>query len=95
MAGNAMAYRLISERQLQEFHAVLQRNGWRAQDFELQEEVFDPQKAEVEAALGEVGVRCLANQSVDVYRLGPGGDWLAEFASDLQRGRFGRAGDAA
>jgi hypothetical protein len=84
-----MAYHLISDAQLDTFRAVVERNGWRAQDFELQEEVFDPQKAEVEAALGEVGIRCLVNQSVNVYRLAAGAEWLAEFSNDLQRGRFG------
>jgi len=56
---------MISERELDRFNALLERHGWRAQDFDLQAEV---------------------------YRLGPGFDWLAEFSSDLERGRFGKAG---
>jgi hypothetical protein len=83
---------MISEHEFDQFQALLRRHGWRAQDFDLQGDVFDPQKAEVEAALGEVGVRCVATQVVEVYRFGPGFDWLAEFSSDLERGRFGRAG---
>jgi hypothetical protein len=83
---------MISERELDRFKALLEHHGWRAQDFDLQKDVFDPQKAEVEAAAGEVGVRCIATQVVEVYRLGPGFDWLAEFSSDLERGRFGKAG---
>ncbi|MEO7243031.1 MAG: hypothetical protein ABIW85_08985 [Variovorax sp.] len=85
-----MNYKLITEHQLQKFHDLIQRQGWRAQDFELQEDAFDPQKAEVEAALGEVGVRCLANQSVEVYPLDAGDEWLALFSGDLQSGKFGR-----
>ena len=58
-------------------------------DFDLQEDVFDPRKAEVEAALGEVGVHCRATEAVEVYRLGPGFTWASDFADDLQHGKFG------
>jgi len=51
--------------------------------------VFDPAKAEVEAALGEIGIRCLQTEAVTVYRIGSGVDWLAEFEADLSQGRIG------
>lgn len=89
-AGAFTIAAVIAAREIERFHAVLGRHGWRAEDFELQEDLFNPQKAELEAASGEIGVRCLVTQAVEVYRLGPGFDWLADFASDLERGRFGR-----
>ena len=82
-------YRLISPQQLAAFGDVLVRHGWKQGDFELQEDVFDPATAEVEAALGEVGVRCLKTQAVATYRLGTGLDWLANFEDDLRQGRMG------
>lgn len=83
------SFTLITHQELSDFAAALERSGWSEQDFELQEDVFSPQKAEVEGALGEVGVRCLLSQGVQVYRLGDGSAWVEEFAADLQRGRFG------
>ncbi|HEV7915820.1 MAG TPA: hypothetical protein VGP22_18815 [Albitalea sp.] len=82
-------YRLIGPHQVEAFEAALRRHGWQPADFELQEDVFDPAKAEVEAALGEIGIRCLKTEAVTVYRIGSGVDWLAEFESDLSHGRIG------
>ena len=80
---------LITEAELAEFAAALRKNGWRREDFELEEDVFDPAKAEMESAAGEVGVRCLKTEGVQVYRLGAGFTWTADFAVDLERGKFG------
>jgi len=80
---------LITEAELAEFAAALKKNGWRREDFELEEDVFDPAKAEVESAEGEVGIRCLKTEASAVYRLGPGFAWIADFAADLARGKFG------
>src|SRR5262245_34235037 len=33
---------LITKEELDDFAAALRRNGWRAEDFELEEDVFDP-----------------------------------------------------
>ena len=85
----ATAYQLLSPRELAAFNDALRRHGYEPGDFELQESVFDQAAAEVEAALGEVGVRCLTTQAVVTYRLGQGTDWLAEFESDLRQGRMG------
>jgi hypothetical protein len=85
------SFALITHQELADFAAARQRYGWRDQDFELQEDVFSPQKAEVEGAFGEVGVRCLPSQGIQVYRLGAGFSWVDEFAADLKRGRFGTA----
>jgi hypothetical protein len=74
---------------LAEFSSALLRHHWKATDFDLEENVFDPRTAEVEAALGEVGIRCLKTEAVNVYRIGPGLDWVGDFRSDLDRGRFG------
>ena len=82
-------YRLIGPREFAAFSDALVRHGWQPTDFELQEDVFDPATAEVEAALGEVGVKCLKTDAVTVYRVGPGLDWLAEFENDLRKGRMG------
>jgi len=81
---------LITERQLADFAAALESRGWRRDEFDLQEEVFDPRTAEVEAALGQVGVRCLVTGAVQVYRLGSEFDWVGDFAGDLERGKFGQ-----
>jgi hypothetical protein len=80
---------LITKEELADFAAALKRTGWRAEDFELEEDVFDPGKAEVESAAGEVGVRCLKTEAVQVYRIGPGFAWAADFADDLEAGKFG------
>jgi hypothetical protein len=80
---------LITERQLSEFAAAIERHGWHRNDFDFQEEVFDPRRAEVESALGEVGVRCRRTEAVKVYHLGAGTDWVRDFARDLESGAFG------
>jgi hypothetical protein len=80
---------LITPQERAEFAAAIGRHGWRTQDFELQEDVFDSGKAEVEAAAGEVGVRCLTTEGVQVYRLGTGFAWVSDFTADLAYGKFG------
>lgn len=87
------AYRLISPSEVAAFGDALLRHGWHPSDFELQEDVFDPATAEVEAALGELGVRCLRTDAVAAYRLGSGSDWLADFEEDLRQGRMGVPGE--
>lgn len=82
-------YRMIGPQDIAAFDDALVRHGWKPCDFELQEDVFDPARAEVEAALGEVGVRCLKTESVAVYRLGTGLDWVSNFEDDLRQGRMG------
>lgn len=83
------SYLLITDDQLGAFAAAARGGGFEASDFELQEEVFDPQTAEVEARKGNVGVRCLRTDAVAVYPLGDGSDWVAGFAAELDGGRFG------
>jgi hypothetical protein len=63
---------LITDDELAQFNAMLKKNGWREQDFELQEEEHDQAEAEIETCTGHVGVRNLSTQAVEVYRLGPG-----------------------
>lgn len=83
------SYLLITDGQLGAFAAAAREKGFETSDFELQEEVFDPQTAEVEARKGDLGVRCLRTDAVTVYPLGDGSDWTASFAADLGGGRFG------
>jgi hypothetical protein len=83
------SYALITNSQLGAFAAAAQKGGFEAEDFELQEEVFDPQTAEVEARKGNLGVRHLRTDAVAVYPLGDGSDWVASFAAELASGRFG------
>jgi len=80
---------LITPQELADFAAAIRRHGWRTEDFEWQEDAFDPGKAEVEAAAGEVGVRCLRTAGIQVYRLGAGFAWVTVFAADLEHGKFG------
>ena len=82
-------YQFIGQHELEAFNDVLARHGWKPGDFELQEDAFDPATAEVEAALGEVAVRCLKTQAVAAYRVGAGSDWVKEFEDDLQEGKMG------
>lgn len=83
------SYSFITGSQLDAFAAAAQEAGFEASDFELQEEVFDPQTAEVEARKGDVGVRRLRTEAIAVYPLGDGSDWIQSFAADLAVGRFG------
>ena len=83
------SYSLVTDGQLGAFAAAAQEAGFEASDFELQEDVFDPQTAEVEARKGNLGVRRLRTEAVVVYPLGDGSDWVAGFAADLASGRFG------
>ena len=80
---------LVTDGQLSAFAAAARAAGFAASDFELQEEVFDPQTAEVEARKGDVSVRRPRTEAVAVYPLGDGSDWVAAFAADLAGGRFG------
>ena len=83
------SYSLVTEGQVSAFAAAARTAGFEASDFEIQEEAFDPQTAEVEARKGDVGVRRLGKEAVAVYPLGDGSDWVASFAADLASGRFG------
>ena len=82
-------YKLIGPHELDAFNAALARHGWKSSDFELQEDAFDPATAEVEAALGEIGVKCLRTEAVTTYLVGTGLDWVTEFETDLRAGRLG------
>ena len=84
------SFDLISDDELAQFSAALKQNGWQEQDFELQEEKLDQAEAEVETCTGRVGIRNLLTQAVEVYRLGPGWQWVDDFASDLSNGKFGQ-----
>ena len=83
------SYTLVTDDQLGAFAAAAREAGFEASDFELQEEVLDPQTAEVEARKGDLGVRHPRTEAVVVYPLGDGSDWVAGFAADLASGRFG------
>lgn len=85
---------LITAKERAAFAGLVERQGWRDQDFEIQEEVFDQRRAEVEARKGQVGIRCVRTEAVMVYPLGDGSDWLAEFGADLAAGKFGHSGSA-
>src|SRR3954447_661207 len=87
-----MAYLLITAGELDAFTITVQRQGFDVHDFEFQEEVLDPQTAEVEARKGDLGIRCLRTNAVAAYPLGDGSDWVANFAADLGSGRFGHLG---
>ena len=82
------SYSLVTDGQLGAFAAAAREAGFQVSDFELQEEMFDPETAEVEARKGNVGVRRLRTEAVAVYPLGDGSDWVASFAAGLASGRF-------
>jgi hypothetical protein len=70
---------LITDDELARFSAVLRENGWGEEAFELQDEELDQAQAEVENCTGQVGIRNLVTQAVEVSRLGPGWEWVADF----------------
>jgi hypothetical protein len=84
------SFKLITDSEFADFAAVLRRYGWREEDFELEEDAFDPAMAEVEACNGQVGVRCLLTAAVEVYRAGQGLTWVTDFGHDLEHGKFGQ-----
>lgn len=89
------AYKMITDREIAAYIAAIERNGWRKEDFDLQEDVYDQPTAEVEAALGEVGVHCRVTEAVQLYRLGPGYEWANDFDDDLRHGKFGHRTEAS
>ena len=83
------SFSLVTDGQLGACAAAAREAGFEASDFELQEEAFDPQTAEVEARKGDLAVRRPRTEAVAVYPLGDGSDWVAGFAADLASGRVG------
>jgi hypothetical protein len=88
------AYRMITDQEIAAYVAAIERHGWRKEEFDLQEDVYDQPTAEVEAALGEVGVHCRVTEAVQLYRLGPGYQWANDFDDDLRHGKFGHRTEA-
>jgi hypothetical protein len=88
------AYKMITDQEIAAYVAAIERNGWRKEDFDLQEDVYDQRTAEVEAALGEVAVHCRLTEAVQLYRLGPGFEWVKDFDDDMRHGKFGRRPEA-
>jgi hypothetical protein len=84
------SFHLITDDELARFSAVLRENGWGEEAFELQDEELDQAQAEVENCTGQVGIRNLVTQAVEVYRLGPGWEWVVDFTRDLSNGKFGQ-----
>ena len=80
---------LVQPREVEAFQEVLEKHGWRFEDFRIQEEVLDPRVAEVEAELGEVIIDCIRTHKAERYPIGRGADWVADFADDLRFGKFG------
>ncbi len=80
---------LVKPLEVKAFQEILEKHGWRLEDFQIQEEVLDPSAAEVEAELGEVIIDCIRTHKVERYPIGRGGDWVADFADDLKFGKFG------
>ena len=85
-----VSFALITDHQVADFLDAVRKCGFAEADFELQEEEFDQQTAEVEARKGDVGVRCRLSEAVVVYPLGDGSDWVVNFTTDLESGRFGK-----
>jgi hypothetical protein len=63
-------FKLITQDELVDFAAALKGNGWQERDFELQEDVFDPRTAEVEAFLRPGGYQMLSHRSSRGLSLG-------------------------
>jgi len=52
------AFKLILKAELEQFSATLKNHGWNNEPFTIEEEAYDPAKAEVESETGEVIVAC-------------------------------------
>ena len=80
---------LIQAAELNAFNAKCsRRSGQRWRISGLDEEVYDPATAEVEAETGEVLVTCTRTHRVERYHIGRGSSWVADFADDLKAGKF-------
>ncbi len=84
-------FKLIRMEELNDFARALAEHGWKAEDFAIEEEQFDPATAEVEGETGELMVSCRTTHVVCTYHLGRGSSWVADFTDDLRSGKFGRA----
>ncbi len=81
-------FKLIQPAELNAFREALDKSGRRAEDFRIEEDVYDPATAEVEAETGEVLVTCTLTHWVERYHVGRGSSWVADFADDLKAGKF-------
>jgi hypothetical protein len=81
-------FKLITPAELKVFRDTLAKSGQRVEDFRIDEEVYDPATAEVEAETGEVLVTCVRTHWVECYHIGRGSSWVADFADDLKGGKF-------
>jgi hypothetical protein len=85
------AFKLILKAELEQFSATLKNHGWNNEDFTIEEEAYDPAKAEVESEAGELIVACTRTHRVRVYHLGRGSSWITDFVDDLATGKFGQS----
>ena len=85
------AFKLIHKEELEQFSAALKGHEWRNEDFTIEEEAYDPAKAEVESEPGELIIACTRTHRVRVYHLGRGSSWVTDFVDDLAAGKFGWA----
>jgi hypothetical protein len=82
--------KLIEPDELAQFSDLLTRRSWSPADFELREaDVTDPGSDELLPMKGYVEVRRMSNGMAMEYPTGDGAVWVAAFARDVARGRFG------
>lgn len=85
---------LIQPAELNAFRDEISRSGRLTEDFRIDDEVYDPATAEVEAEIGAVFVTCTRTHRVERYHIGRGSSWVADFADDLRAGKFDATSNA-
>ena len=82
--------KLIEQDELEAYHVVLARFGFRGNDFDLSEtDTTDPKTDEVIALEGFVVITRRSTQRQEQYPIGDGSKWVEAFERDLARNLFG------
>lgn len=84
---------LIEPDEYKDFLAALHRQGFTAEDFDLQQlDTTDPKGDENFGLQGRVTLIRRSTQVAKEYALNDESHWLRHFESDLESGTFGRPG---
>ncbi|WP_323120394.1 transcriptional regulator [Burkholderia alba] len=85
--------RLIDPSEHGDYLAILHRNGYTADDFDLrQTDTTEPKGDEVIGLKGMIALTRRATGVSKDYAWGDEGDWLAYFGQDLEAGEFDKPG---
>jgi hypothetical protein len=80
---------VVSPSEWDDFRAILKEHGCQEGDFELNEVEDRPDSPDPTPITGTLTISRKGNSMTQVYRVGHGSTWLADFHGDLARGAFG------